>query len=126
MYITITAYNRLEANMEDWDTIPIEPSGEESASIEKGMYTFDEQFEFQILYDQLSEFKKLGSDLPWTGNMDIGTVLGTKESRSLRDAMRKAGSLINEHIENESFFFTFSNLLAALECASDGGAVIFS
>lgn len=126
MYITITAYNGLEANTEDWDTIPVEPTGEESDSIEKGMYTFNETFEFQILYDQLTEFKDIAGSLPYAQRLDIGTTIGPKECRSLRDEMRKSGHLINDHIENESFFFTFSNLLAALDCAVQNGVIIFS
>lgn len=132
MYITITAYNGLEAKTEDFDTIPLSPTGPSSESLKDGMYAYENEFKFELLYEQFKTFKDLvtevvGSD-PTIEAMDIGAVVGPAESRSLRALLRKkAVKIIDPNITNEEFIFAFTHFMQALDIAVyKQGAIIIS
>lgn len=131
MYVTVTAYAGLEAKTEDFDTIPLVPTGPESASLKEGMYSFESEFKFELLYEQLKEFKdKVTSvigEAPTVQSLDIGVTVGPTESRNLRALLRnKAVQVIGKYRDDDEFIFAYTHLLQALDCAVPNGAIIIS
>lgn len=132
MYVTITAYNGLEAKTEDFDTIPLSPTGPSSESLTDGMYAFENEFKFELLYDQLKTFKDLVTQVigrnPVIEATDIGAVIGPAESRTLRAELRKkAVQIIDPNINNEEFIFAFTHFMQALDVANyKKGVIIIS
>lgn len=129
MYVTIKAYNNIKAKTEDFDTIPLCPTGPESKSLKEGMYSFEGEYSFEILYDQLKSLKDgiisaIGSN-ETVDVLDIDCILGPSELKKLRAELRKkAVMIIDPKREDDEFIFAFSHFMKALDIAAYKKGVI--
>lgn len=130
MYIKISSYNKLYTSIEEWDTVSISPTGDESAGIEEGQYGFEGMYDFECLYSQFKDFKNKLSEVdgwPQLDIIDIGSVIGPAVVSDLYKNLRaKSFDLINKWRDDDSFMFMYAHILNALEHAKDKGVIIIS
>lgn len=129
MYIKIKAYNDIKPQTEDFDTIPLSSTGPESESLKEGMYSYDSEFEFEILYEQLEHLRdrilEIVGENKILERIDVDRIIGPRECKEIRTLLRKKAVLIvDPNREDDMFIFAFSHFMMALDTAVHKRGVI--